>query len=74
MSSCDRIDAMDEHALVHIALDGLATEHRDAVLLRVVCDQSYSDIADRLKCSEALARQRVRRGLQAMRTRLEAGR
>ncbi len=70
----ERIDAMDEHMLVHDALDGLSSEHRQAVLLRVLGDQSYADIAERVQCSEALARQRVHRGLRAMRTRLEAGR
>jgi RNA polymerase sigma factor (sigma-70 family) len=70
----ERIHAMDEHKLVQAALEGLAPEHREAVLLRVVADQSYADIAEHVQCSEALARQRVRRGLRAMRTRLEAGR
>ncbi len=69
----ERIDLLGQEDLVAAALEGIPDEHREAVLLRVVEEHSYGDIAKRVRCSEALARQRVRRGLRAMRTTLEGG-
>ena len=42
---------------------GLPPGERDAVLARVVDEQSYAEVAERLGISEPAARQRVRRGL-----------
>ena len=48
----------------------LPPEQREAVLARVVDERSYAAIATELRCSEALVRQRVSRGLAALRRRL----
>ncbi len=52
------------------ALSTLPPEQRAAVEQRVLDDRSYAEIAAQLNCSEAVARQRVSRGLRALRTRL----
>jgi len=44
---------------------------RDAVLARVVQDRPYAEIADEMRCSELLVRQRVSRGLRALRAQIE---
>lgn len=54
------------------ALASLPADQRDAVLRRVVLDQSYTTIAETLRCSKQVARKRVSRGLRSMRTNLEA--
>lgn len=48
-------------------LERLSEEHRAAVRGRVVEEESYVELAKRLRCSEALARQRVHRGLTHLR-------
>lgn len=58
--------------LVSAAVASLPAEQRDAVLARVVEDRGYAEIASRLECSEAVARQRVSRGLRALRARIGA--
>lgn len=53
----------------------LPADQRDAVLARVLAERDYPDIASGLGVSEAVVRQRVSRGLSALRTRIEgAGR
>jgi RNA polymerase sigma factor (sigma-70 family) len=56
------------------ALASLPDEQRVAVTARHVDGESYTQIAGRLKCSQSVVRQRVSRGLRAMRSRLEEGR
>jgi RNA polymerase sigma-70 factor (ECF subfamily) len=46
------------------ALATLGDEQRDALQLRVIDELSYPDVASRLGCAEAAARQRVSRGLR----------
>jgi RNA polymerase sigma-70 factor (ECF subfamily) len=53
-----------------LALAKLPAEQRDAIKARVLDEREYGDIARELRCSEAVVRQRVSRGLRAMRTRL----
>jgi len=53
------------------ALAGLPADQREAVVRRVVLEQSYPEIADGLRCSQQVARQRVSRGLGGLRRRLE---
>jgi RNA polymerase sigma factor (sigma-70 family) len=48
------------------ALDTLAEEQRDALRLRVIDGLPYLDVAERLGCEQAAARQRVSRGLRAI--------
>jgi RNA polymerase sigma factor (sigma-70 family) len=55
------------------ALSELPDEQRDAIAGRVLHDRDYSELAVTLKCSESVIRQRVSRGLRAIRDRLEGG-
>lgn len=53
-----------------LALAGLPEEQQQAVRARVLEGYEYAEIAGELRCSEALVRQRVSRGLRNLRTRL----
>ena len=53
------------------ALSGLSVDERDAVLRRVVGDESYPQLAERVGCSEQVARKRVSRGLAKLRSAME---
>ena len=60
----DLIDfAPIREALVE-ALETLNDEQRDALRLRVIEGLGYTEVAERLKCTEQNARQRVSRGLR----------
>ncbi len=48
------------------ALGGLPNEQREALRLRVLDGLSYPDVAKRVGCAEAAARQRVSRGLRRL--------
>ncbi len=69
---------LDDHAVETIerlsssecALEALPDEQRFAVSAHVIHERSYSEIASEMECSEALVRQRVSRGLRALRIRL----
>jgi RNA polymerase sigma factor (sigma-70 family) len=73
--------AVDDDALARIdeltggealeALEGLTVEQRTAVEGRVFDEQSYEELAVRLRCSKSVVRQRVSRGLRVLRDRLE---
>lgn len=67
-----RIDA--ERSGVLGFLDQLPEGQREAVIGRVVEGHAYRELVDRLGFPEATLRQRVRRGLRAMRARLEEAR
>jgi RNA polymerase sigma-70 factor (ECF subfamily) len=56
-----------------LALASLPNEQRQAIEARVLDEREYPDIAHELRCSEALVRQRVSRGLRAVRARLAGG-
>jgi RNA polymerase sigma-70 factor (ECF subfamily) len=56
------------------ALAGLPDDQRAAVTARHVDGASYAEIAQRLECSQSVARQRVSRGLRTMRIRLQGDR
>ena len=62
------------HGDASLALASLPDEQRHAIEARVLDEREYLDIADELRCSEALVRQRVSRGLRALRTRVAGGR
>jgi RNA polymerase sigma factor (sigma-70 family) len=53
-----------------VAVAGLPAEQRHAIHARVVQDRDYAEIAVELRCSEAVIRQRVSRGLRTLRARL----
>jgi len=69
-----RVEEMADSGAAEAALRTLPPAQRDAVLARVVGEHSYAEIADQMQCSELLARQRVSRGLRALRDHMkEAG-
>jgi RNA polymerase sigma-70 factor (ECF subfamily) len=51
----------------------LPPEQRQAVLARIVDERDYAEIAARLRVSEAVVRQRVSRGLGALRASIGEG-
>jgi RNA polymerase sigma-70 factor (ECF subfamily) len=51
-------------------LERLSGAQRTAIKGRVLQQQEYAELATRLRCSEAVVRQRVSRGLAALRTRM----
>lgn len=63
--------AADSETSLKAALQELPEAQRDAVLARVVEERAYTEIAERMACSEMVVRQRVSRGLSALRTQLE---
>jgi RNA polymerase sigma factor (sigma-70 family) len=56
------------------AMASLPDDQRAAVMAHHVDGESYAEIAERLACSQSVVRQRVSRGLRALRIRLEEGR
>lgn len=52
-------------------LETLPASLREAVSQRVIEERSYEEIADELRCSESLVRQRVSRGLRTLRSELD---
>jgi DNA-directed RNA polymerase specialized sigma24 family protein len=52
----------------------LPPEQREAVQARVVEERPYSEIAAAMSCSELVVRQRVSRGLRALRSHLKESR
>jgi RNA polymerase sigma factor (sigma-70 family) len=71
----DRVDELIDQARgwipATVALGELAPEQAEAVRARVLADEDYGQIAERLECSPSVARQRVSRGLRALRATLE---
>jgi RNA polymerase sigma-70 factor (ECF subfamily) len=65
----ERVEAIDRTALE--MLNGLPPLAREAVKARVVDERDYPDIARDLRCSEAVVRKRVSRGLSALRHQME---
>jgi RNA polymerase sigma factor (sigma-70 family) len=56
-----------DEQVVDARLDGLPDDQAQAVRHRVLDDATYEEVARRLRCSPSLARQRVSRGLRALR-------
>lgn len=69
----DQLARVEERASVDLAaaLSALPESQREAVLRRVVGEQEYPEIAEDVGCSEQVVRQRVSRGLAALRRGLE---
>jgi RNA polymerase sigma-70 factor (ECF subfamily) len=61
-----------ERARVDVALAELPDDQRAAISARVLDDRDYGEIAAEHRVSEPTARQRVSRGLAALRTRLRS--
>ena len=53
-------------------LEELPPDQRDALQARIVEERDYRELAAEWSCSEAVVRQRVSRGLTALRRRLGA--
>jgi len=62
----DLVDFAPIRAAMVQALETLADDQREALKLRVIEGLSYPDVAARLQCAEAAARQRVSRGLRRL--------
>jgi RNA polymerase sigma factor (sigma-70 family) len=56
------------------ALERLPAAQREAVRARILDERSYGDIASQLRCSGAVVRQRVSRGLRALASELQDAR
>jgi RNA polymerase sigma factor (sigma-70 family) len=69
--SLQRVLALEAQDTAARALDGLSNLEREAVEARVIQEREYEDIAAELRCSEAVVRQRVSRGLARLRHQLE---
>lgn len=52
-------------------LDGLPPAQREAIVAHVLDERDYPEIARELRCSEAVVRKRVSRGLATLRAQLE---
>ena len=61
----------DSQGTLEAALQRLPQAERDAVLARVVEERPYTEIAERMACSEMVVRKRVSRGLRTLRTQSE---
>jgi RNA polymerase sigma-70 factor (ECF subfamily) len=66
------MEASELGPALHTAVEGLPSEQRRALELRVVQQLSYDEVAGRLGCSQNAARLRVSRALRTLT--LELGR
>ncbi len=65
----DELGARDSGALR--LLESLPDDQRVAVKGRVLQERGYDELADSLRCSQSVVRQRVSRGLRSLRAQLE---
>jgi DNA-directed RNA polymerase specialized sigma24 family protein len=65
----ERIEALDRGPAVEL-VEELPPDEQAAVRARVVDEREHGDIAKDLRCSEAVVRKRVSRGLARMRDRM----
>jgi RNA polymerase sigma-70 factor, ECF subfamily len=72
----EQLEAIAERSQLDLrrALAGLPDDQREGVIRRVLLDESYRDMAERMRCSEQVVRKRVSRGLSTLRTNLEGQR
>lgn len=66
-----RLQEMADPGAAEAAVLTLPPAQRDAVLARVVDERPYAEIAQEMQCSELLVRQRVSRGLRALRAHIQ---
>jgi RNA polymerase sigma factor (sigma-70 family) len=69
----EHVDARSSPGALERALGALPEAEREAIEARVLEDLGYAEIAERLRCSEAVVRQRVSRGLRRLRRTAEEG-
>lgn len=65
----DELVGMDER--LQTLIQELPQDQRKAVVARIIEERSYDEIATELRCSKSVVRQRVSRGLKALRSDLE---
>jgi RNA polymerase sigma-70 factor (ECF subfamily) len=66
-----RVQEMADPGAAEAAVLTLPPALRDAVMARVVDERPYAEIAQEMQCSELLVRQRVSRGLRALRAHIQ---
>lgn len=66
-----RVEEIADPGAAEAAVLTLPEAQRDAVLARIVDERPYAEIAVEMQCSELLVRQRVSRGLRALRAQIE---
>ena len=64
-------DQAREAEILSALLDGLPADQREAIRQHVLEDRSYDELSKELRCSEAVVRQRVSRGLRSLRLQLK---
>jgi len=70
-NAIEQVEALCAEEPLTEALAALPDDERRAVLARVVDERGYDDIAAEMRCSEAVVRKRVSRGLQRLRSTAE---
>ena len=70
----ESLDARRDGVALRVAMDELTDGVADALRFRVVDGLAYADVAARLGCTEAAARQRVARGLSHLSEAMEVDR
>jgi RNA polymerase sigma-70 factor (ECF subfamily) len=65
----EELASLDGEILAYV--EDLPADQRAALLSRVVDERSYAEIASELSCSELAVRQKVSRGLRALREHME---
>lgn len=71
LSSVERVVLESKQAVTEAWLADLPPEQHEAVRRRVLDEEAYEHIAADLRCSSAVVRQRVSRGLARLRSNLE---
>ncbi len=66
----ERIEELDDEQSLEL-LKALPGDQRLAIEGRILEERDYGELASALRCSESVVRQRVSRGLRALRRRLE---
>ena len=67
----ERVESLVDDAALTEALTSLPAKQRAAIEAHVIDEREYGDVARELGCSESVVRQRVSRGLSAMRSTVE---
>jgi RNA polymerase sigma factor (sigma-70 family) len=65
------IDSLAGDEAARASLESLPADQREAIWARIVDERDYPEIAADLRCSEAVVRKRVSRGLAALRSQLK---
>jgi RNA polymerase sigma-70 factor (ECF subfamily) len=71
LARVDELASLADEAQLTELLDQLPARQREAIRARVLDELPYPTIATELRCSEAVVRQRVHRGLTRLRERLQ---